>query len=341
MATKPEQPHEHKFRSSSGRPVDRVAERKPPDAEHAQGRLPNPVEKNNSVPSGVRAAAPGVTNSPMDEPSYTKMLRDKPPDIGNEGPGYGMEARGKGQERQADGSVKIVAGEPENKYTNPHERRMPSKVAEEEEREKREASTVRGPLEKSSPDHYEDQNVEVDMIKRDIGGVSTDIGKRGGGSHQRHVHLIALDNSKQSREAFHWANKNLPKQDKFVLFNALRHVPYVEGPLASVDWEARDRILDNMRKERGGMFERFKTECRKANRECVIMAPEEEFTSATRLGREICSTAQDLQAKSVVCGSRGLSGVTSYMMGSVSSKIVNTCDCSVVVVRPKDQKHHK
>jgi len=69
----------------------------------------------------------------------------------------------------------------------------------------------------------------------------------------------------------------------------------------------------------------------------MISAPEDEYSSATTLGREICATARESDAKSVVCGSRGLSGISSYMMGSVSSKIVNSCDTSVIVVRHHDK----
>mgnify|MGYP002395080945 FL=1 len=69
----------------------------------------------------------------------------------------------------------------------------------------------------------------------------------------------------------------------------------------------------------------------------MISAPEDEYSSATTLGREICATARESDAKSVVCGSRGLSGISSYMMGSVSSKIVNACDTSVIVVRHHDK----
>jgi len=152
-----------------------------------------------------------------------------------------------------------------------------------------------------------------------------------------HTHLIALDGSANSNAAFTWANKNLPKQDRFILYSAIRRVPYVEGPLEGIDLDARERLLEKYRKERSQMFKRYKHECGETHRECVLASPEDEFSSATSLGREICGTAREMDAKSVVCGSRGLSGFSSYMMGSVSSKIVNSCDCSVVVVK----KHEK
>jgi len=164
-----------------------------------------------------------------------------------------------------------------------------------------------------------------------LGGLKKDT------TRHSHTHLIALDGSTNSQAAFIWANKNLPKQDRFILYSAIRKVPYVEGPLEGVDLDARERLLEKAHKERAQTFDRFKQACAASQRECLIASPEDEYSSSTTLGREICGTARDMHAKTVVCGSRGLSGISSYMMGSVSSKIVNSCDCSVVVVKDHDK----
>ncbi|MDP2859925.1 MAG: universal stress protein [Bacillota bacterium] len=50
-------------------------------------------------------------------------------------------------------------------------------------------------------------------------------------------------------------------------------------------------------------------------------------------GRLIVAKARDAGADLVVVGSRGLSGVTSLLMGSVSTHVVHASPCSVLVVR--------
>lgn len=99
-----------------------------------------------------------------------------------------------------------------------------------------------------------------------IRGGSTQQGEKariGGLKPERHshTHLIALDGSANSNAAFSWANKNLPKQDRFILYSAIRRVPYVEGPLEGVDLDARERLLEKYRKERSQLFDRYKREC--------------------------------------------------------------------------------
>ena len=47
----------------------------------------------------------------------------------------------------------------------------------------------------------------------------------------------------------------------------------------------------------------------------------------------IVETAKDVEADLVIVGSRGLSAVQRWLMGSVSSKVVAHAPCSVLVVR--------
>jgi nucleotide-binding universal stress UspA family protein len=50
-------------------------------------------------------------------------------------------------------------------------------------------------------------------------------------------------------------------------------------------------------------------------------------------GRLIVAKAKETGANLVVVGSRGLSGVSSLLMGSVSTHVVQAAPCSVLVVR--------
>ena len=48
---------------------------------------------------------------------------------------------------------------------------------------------------------------------------------------------------------------------------------------------------------------------------------------------EIIIYAKENQIELIVCGSRGLSPMTGWLLGSVSRKLVHYADCSVLVVR--------
>lgn len=52
---------------------------------------------------------------------------------------------------------------------------------------------------------------------------------------------------------------------------------------------------------------------------------------------EIVRTAEETQADIVVVGSRGLTGVRLFLLGSVAQKVVEYAPCSVLVVKPLDE----
>ncbi|MGP4078805.1 universal stress protein [Pseudalkalibacillus sp. R45] len=49
--------------------------------------------------------------------------------------------------------------------------------------------------------------------------------------------------------------------------------------------------------------------------------------------RAICEYASDKQVDLIVIGSRGLSGLKKWVLGSVSQKVVSEADCSVLVAK--------
>ena len=51
------------------------------------------------------------------------------------------------------------------------------------------------------------------------------------------------------------------------------------------------------------------------------------------VGHEIVKLAESVRAELVVVGSRGLTGTTRYLMGSVSDSVVKYAPCPVLVVR--------
>jgi nucleotide-binding universal stress UspA family protein len=48
---------------------------------------------------------------------------------------------------------------------------------------------------------------------------------------------------------------------------------------------------------------------------------------------EICRFAHEIEADMIIIGSRGLTGVNRFLMGSVSSRVVPHAHCSVIVIK--------
>ena len=56
---------------------------------------------------------------------------------------------------------------------------------------------------------------------------------------------------------------------------------------------------------------------------------------------EIVDAAKHVGADLIVMGSRGLSGVRSVLLGSVSDRVLHLAHCPVLVVRPNETGHHR
>ena len=56
---------------------------------------------------------------------------------------------------------------------------------------------------------------------------------------------------------------------------------------------------------------------------------------------EIVDAAKHVEADLIVMGSRGLSGVRSVLLGSVSDRVLHLAHCPVLVVRPNETKHRR
>jgi len=55
-------------------------------------------------------------------------------------------------------------------------------------------------------------------------------------------------------------------------------------------------------------------------------------------GRTICDLAKSIDADLIIMGRRGLSGLSEFIMGSISSYVVHHAPCSVLIFQAKHQK---
>lgn len=51
------------------------------------------------------------------------------------------------------------------------------------------------------------------------------------------------------------------------------------------------------------------------------------------MSRDICSLARRRNVNNIYLGSRGLSFPTKFLLGSVSWSCLNSCDCSITIVK--------
>ncbi|KAI9206696.1 uncharacterized protein BJ171DRAFT_597351 [Polychytrium aggregatum] len=155
-------------------------------------------------------------------------------------------------------------------------------------------------------------------------------------NHKRIV-AIALDPSKNSEYAFHWALDNIvdPENDQVVLLN-VRPVPTVAGPygfsyMDFADW--LDRVEEGNKVESHELLKRFGAQVLKRNASCRAIALRGDARD------EITAKLSELKADICVVGSRGMSTLTRTFIGSVSDHIVHTATCAVIVVHlPGDRK---
>jgi nucleotide-binding universal stress UspA family protein len=88
----------------------------------------------------------------------------------------------------------------------------------------------------------------------------------------------------------------------------------------------RARILDTMTKETREMMEKIKAKSKHLKSLKTIIKQGDP-------AEEILETAEKLKADVIITGSHGRHGAQRFLLGSVSSKIVDHADCDVLVVK--------
>lgn len=146
--------------------------------------------------------------------------------------------------------------------------------------------------------------------------------------------LVAIDGSDKSLEAADYAAIIAKDRDAtLIIANVLETEPWLYGKWA-YEWgssedlnkvyqkekEEMQKILDGVREKAEKLGVQAKTD--------VIMAPQ-----TTSVAAAIVRYAEDEKVDLIVVGTRGRSGVTRMLLGSVASGVVTYAHCPVLVVK--------
>ncbi|SPQ01340.1 Universal stress protein [Candidatus Sulfobium mesophilum] len=134
--------------------------------------------------------------------------------------------------------------------------------------------------------------------------------------------LMAHDGSKSSEKAL---KKALQVAETFgSSLTVLSVIPELYlTELMALD---RARILDTMTKETRGMMEKIKAKSKHLKSLKTVIRQGDPAD-------EILKTAEKIKADVIITGSHGRHGAQRFLLGSVSSKIVDHAECDVLVVK--------
>lgn len=134
--------------------------------------------------------------------------------------------------------------------------------------------------------------------------------------------LIAHDGSKSSEKALKKAFQiSETFRSSLTVLSVIPELYLTE--LMEMD---RARILDTMAKETREMMEKIKTKSKRVKSLRTIIKQGDP-------AEEILKTAEKMKADVIITGSHGRHGAQRFLLGSVSSKIVDHAECDVLVVK--------
>ncbi|NET02722.1 MAG: universal stress protein [Sphaerospermopsis sp. SIO1G2] len=151
--------------------------------------------------------------------------------------------------------------------------------------------------------------------------------------------LVALDRSEKSRQVFDQAlelakltSANLmlihvlsPDESGFGDAMMVSNMDYYPG----WDDQSMKRYVEKLELHRTESLQMLQTFCTEANQENVNT----EFTqNVGSAGKVICNLAKNWNADVIVIGRRGLSGITEFLIGSVSNYVLHHAPCSVHII---------
>lgn len=141
--------------------------------------------------------------------------------------------------------------------------------------------------------------------------------------------LIAYDGSEDAREAIAGAAKLFPSQPATILTVWQRFVETMAGTGAGMavvlDYDELDLAAEKAAHEKA-------TEGVQVASTAGLEATPRRAVAVGRIADTILFEAAELDADAVVMGSRGLGGVKSWLLGSVSHAVLQHADRPVVVV---------
>ncbi|TPX66148.1 hypothetical protein SpCBS45565_g04641 [Spizellomyces sp. 'palustris'] len=159
------------------------------------------------------------------------------------------------------------------------------------------------------------------------------------------VHMVAVDHSPLSEEAFDWACRTLSKDgDEIVLVHVVKDDGYVK--MLNEDYEKGTHNLENLLEQMG-------TEIRNTFRRRLELFPVKNIHLSVHVKLSdspkttICELASELAVDTLVLGSHGASPLKHLLLGSTSAYCMRHAAMPVVIVRHKttapaqlDKDHH-
>ena len=142
--------------------------------------------------------------------------------------------------------------------------------------------------------------------------------------------LVAVDFSDDSRAALLWAAAFVSRAGGKLVVLHVVHDPASEPGYYR---DSSDRPLQSMEQVAESMLGDFLVDLRHAHPELTALGvAEKKLVSGLPPGR-ILETADQLNAKLIVIGSRGVTGLPHLLQGSVSERVVELANSPVVVVK--------
>jgi nucleotide-binding universal stress UspA family protein len=151
----------------------------------------------------------------------------------------------------------------------------------------------------------------------------------------RHV-VIGVDGSQEAEAAAEFLLRlSLPEDTRVTVASVVPPLPYGQAPMTE-DHAARlqqiqGQVEDETRLSVTRVVEKIRAHGRLADGVVVSGHP----------SHELLRLVETLQADMMVVGSRGLTGDTRYLMGSVSDSVVLYAPCAVLVFRKKEGLLHE
>jgi len=150
---------------------------------------------------------------------------------------------------------------------------------------------------------------------------------------KRRPHMVAVDGSEVSDLAFHHALKHSSPRDRILVVCGFNHSPG-ESTKADSDPNESNEIRHD---KANSILEPYREKCKKFKRTCTFQTLPYSG-GASSLGEAICREAAINRVDTLTLGSRGLSRVQQFILGSVGSYCANHCPCNVTIVKPIPEK---
>jgi nucleotide-binding universal stress UspA family protein len=144
--------------------------------------------------------------------------------------------------------------------------------------------------------------------------------------------LICYDGSPDAKAAIDRAAKLLPNESATVLtvwepfIDVLAHTPgALSGAVGAIDYDKVDETSRSFAEQRAAEGAEYA-------RAGGLTAEPRAASYETTIAKGILGEADDVAADAIVMGSRGLTGVKSLLLGSVSHAVIQHADRPVIVV---------